>query len=232
MADPASPTKFRGRNFVAVLYPEDPTHASAVDKLKTNGYSFAAILHDKDVYEDGEHQGELKKAHWHVVLKFKNAVWNTAIAKELGITPNYLEACKNLDDALLYLVHFGYENRKYEYNLEEVFGPLHTRLAYLLADDDESTRALNIYEMIAKKEGRVTYTEIFVEACKAGLYADFRRMGSGVTALINDHNTEWYGEHIPNNDYHRTKALNGFASEMVWKGLCNGKYDSDDHEPL
>lgn len=232
MADSASPTKYRSRNFVAVLYPEDPTHASALDKLKSNGYSFAAILHDKDVYEDGEHQGELKKPHWHVVLKFKNAVWNTSIAKELGVGSNYLETCKSLDDALLYLVHFGYENRKHEYNLEEVFGPLQTRLAYLLADDDESTRALNIYEMISSKEGKVTYTQIFVEACKAGLYADFRRMGSGVTALINDHNTEWYGEHIAYNDYHRSKALNRVNGEIAWKGVLRGAHDNDEILPL
>jgi len=66
--------KFRDRKFVAVLYPEDPTHAEAIEKLKQGGYNFAAILHDKDVYEDGDHQGELKKPHWHIVLRFKNAV--------------------------------------------------------------------------------------------------------------------------------------------------------------
>lgn len=53
--------KFRDRKFVAVLYPEDSTHAECIEKLKAGGYNFAAILHDNDVYEDGEHQGELKR---------------------------------------------------------------------------------------------------------------------------------------------------------------------------
>lgn len=179
--------KFRDRKFVAVLYPEDPTHLECMDKLKSGGYNYAAILHNEDLYEDGDHAGEKKKPHWHIVLRFKNAVWNTSVAKELGIEPNYLQACKNVDGALVYLVHYGHED-KHQYDLEEVFGPLQTRLAALLADDDESTRALNIYDIIRNSPGIVTYTEVFEKACKSGLYGDFRRMGTGVKWLIDEHN--------------------------------------------
>ena len=147
-ADPKpSVNRFRDRKFCALLYPEDPTHAEAIEKLKTGGYMFAAILHDKDVYEDGDHKGELKKPHWHVVIKFSNAVWNVPTAKTLGIEPNYLQQCSNLDGALLYLVHEGNPD-KHQYDLEEVFGVLKTRLAALLADDDEGTRALTIFNLI------------------------------------------------------------------------------------
>lgn len=227
----SNPNKFRSRTYVAVLYPEDETHAACMEKLKSGGYNFAAILHDKDVYEDGEQSGQLKKEHWHVCLKFKNAVYNTALAKELGITQNYLEQSHDLDAALLYLVHFGYES-KHQYNLEDVYGPLQTRLAFLLADDDESTRALNIYEMIASKQGRVTYTEIFVQACKAGLYADFRRMGSGVTALINDHNYEWTGNVTNARAPDLAAFQKKFEGDQVWKAVCRGKYDDQDCPPL
>ena len=143
----SDPNKYRDRKFCAVLYPDDDSHREAIEKLKSGGYNFAAILHDKDVYEDGEHAGELKKPHWHIVIRFKNAVWNTAIAKELGITPNYLEACKDVDSSLLYLVHYGNE-KKAQYDYEEVFGPLRLKLATLLADTDEGTRVLNIVEII------------------------------------------------------------------------------------
>lgn len=185
------PNKFRDRKYCAVLYPEDPTHAACVDKLKSGGYNYACILHDKDVHTSGENEGELKKAHWHVVIKFPNAVWNEPLAKELGIQTNYLEKVLNLDAALTYLVHDGYED-KYQYDISDVFGPLQTRLASLLKDTDESTRALNIYDIIRSSPGIVTYTEVFEKACKAGLYGDFRRMGSGVMYLIKDHNQEFY----------------------------------------
>ena len=186
--------KWRDRKFVAVLYPDDPDHFAAVDQLITQGYNFAAILHDKDVFteadekENPEHKaGTIKKPHWHIVMKFKNAVWNTALADQLGIKPNYIKACQNLNGALLYLVHYGFDEKE-QYDLEEVFGSLSTKVASLLADDDESTRALNIYDLIRNSPGIVTYTEIFEKACKNGLYSDVRRMGTQLGWLINEHN--------------------------------------------
>lgn len=183
--------KYRDRKYCMVLYPEDERHAQAVEKLSIGGYNYALVLHDRDVDDNGE----LKKPHWHIVVKFKNAVWNTSVAEQLGITVNYIESCKSLDSALLYLVHFGHDDKE-QYELEEVKGPLSVALAGLLADDDESVRALNIYEMIANSPGIVTYTEIFVRVCKAGLYGDFRRMGSGVVTLIAEHNREFYDEFV------------------------------------
>ena len=183
--------KFRDRKFVAVLYPEDPTHAEAIEKLKQGGYNFAAILHDKDVYEDGDHQGELKKPHWHIVLRFKNAVWNTAISKELGITSNYLKVCKDVDSALLYLVHYGRDD-KFQYEYEAVFGPLGLKLATLLADTDEGTRVLSIVDIVESSPGPIGTSELLKKAVAAGLYADLRRMGHLATCLVREHNYECY----------------------------------------
>lgn len=216
--------RFRDRKFCAVLYPEDPTHAACIDKLKSGGYNFAAILHNEDVYEDGENKGEKKKPHWHIVLKFPNAVWNEPLAKELGITSNYLEKCKSLDAALLYLVHYGYDD-KFQYDLNEVFGTLQTRLASLLNDSDESTRALTIYDLIRNSPGIVSYTEIFEKACKAGLYGDFRRMGSGVMYLIKEHN--WEFECMEQKTAGVTISREAFDEYLRWTGT-----KTDDIKPL
>ena len=220
----SNPTKFRDRKFCAVLYPEDETHVACIERLKSGGYNFAAILHDEDIYEDGEHIGEKKKAHWHIVVKFVNAVWNEALAKELGITANYLEKAKSLDSALLYLVHYGYEE-KFQYDIDKVFGTLKTRLASLLADTDESTRALTIYDLIRNSPGVVTYTEIFEKACKAGLYGDFRRMGTGVMYLINDHNAEY--TRLDQNSAGVTISRDAFNDYLRWTGS-----KTDDLEPF
>ena len=186
-----SEQKFRDRKFVAVLYPEDETHVSCIEKLKSGGYNFAAILHDKDIFEDGEHQGELKKPHWHVVLRFKNAVWNTAIAKELGITENYLEACKDVDSSLLYLVHFA-NPEKAQYDIEDVFGPLRLKLSTLLSDTDEGTRVMNLIDIIDNSPGPIGYSELLKKAVSAGLYGDLRRMGTFAIGLMREHNYEYY----------------------------------------
>lgn len=210
-----STQKFRDRKFCAVLYPEDSTHAACIEKLQSGGYNFAAILHDQDVYEDGENKGEKKKPHWHVVIKFPNAVWNEPLSKELGISSNYLEQCKSLDAALLYLVHAGYDD-KAQYDFAQVFGTLATRLASLLRDDDESTRALTIYDLIRNSPGIVTYSEIFEKACKAGLYGDFRRMGSGVMYLINDHNAEFH--QMTQKNAGVTLSREAFNEYLRWTG--------------
>lgn len=202
--------KFRDRKFAAVLYPEDETHAACIEKLKCCGYNFVALLHDKDVYEDGDQKGQLKKPHWHVVIKFKNAVWNTSVAKELGIEPNYLQQCKNLDGAILYLVHYGHDD-KHQYDHEAAFGPLAIKLASLLADDDESTRAMNIYDIIRNSPGIVSYTEVFEKACKNGLYSDFRRMGTGVKWLIDEHNAQVEWEYDPEKKCSLAKFNNWLA---------------------
>lgn len=180
--------KFRTRVFVAVLYPEDPTHAECMKKLETNGYNYAAILHDKDLQND---EDETKKEHWHIVLRFKNAVYNTAIAKELGIAPNYLEACRDQDSALLYLVHYNKED-KYQYQYEEVFGPMRLKLGTLLADTDEGTRALNVVDIINNCPGLIGYTELIRKAVAAGVYGDLIRMGSFAVGAMREHNNEIY----------------------------------------
>lgn len=210
--------KFRSRLFVAVLYPDDPTHVECMEKLNKNGYNFAAILHDKDVYEDGEHEGETKKAHWHIIVRFKNAVWNTAVAKELGIEPNYLEACKDGDSALLYLVHYGKEE-KFQYEYEEVFGPMKVKLGTLLADTDEGTRALNVIQIIESSPGLIGYTELIKKAVAAGVYGDLIRMGSFATGAMREHNYEVYQQTNLRNEQE--------CSQMGFRHFCENPPEMD-----
>lgn len=185
-----NPIRFRSRNYCAVLYPEDSTHTACVEKLTNGGYNFAAILHDKDVYEDGEKKGEFKKPHWHIVIKFSNAVWNVPTATELGIEPNYLQKCSSVDSALLYLVHEGNPD-KYQYEQEAVFGPLKNRLSVLLAEDDEGARAVKIADIIDTCPGPIGYSELLRKAVAAGLYADLRRMGAFAVGMLREHNFEY-----------------------------------------
>lgn len=186
--------KVKARCWVLVLYPEDSTHAECIEKLNQGGYTYAGILHDRDFWEDGENEeyaaGEPKKAHWHIVLRFTNPRWRDSVADELGIKPNYIEQCRNRDSALLYLVHEGFPN-KYQYDIADVFGPLAVNLQKLLVDDDEGQRVVAIVNMIDSSPGRVSYREILLKACNAGLYGEFRRLGSGVKWLIDEHNEDF-----------------------------------------
>ena len=94
----------------------------ALKKIEAS-YDYACILHDKDVDEDGV----IKKAHYHVVLRFPNQTWSSALAKELGIADNYLEKPRSFDNALMYLIHYN-DSDKYQYSIDDVKGTLKKRL--------------------------------------------------------------------------------------------------------
>lgn len=214
--------KYRDRKFCMLLYPEDPTHAECVNRLSTGGYNFALILHDQDTWSENDPSfdpakhipGELKKAHWHIVLKFQNPRWHTALAQELGVKPNYIEKCTNLDSALLYLVHEGYPD-KYQYDIEAVQGSLKVNLQKLLLDDDEGSRVLRIVEMIDNSPAP-TYREILIKACKAGLYGEFRRLGSGVKFLLDERKYEEMLESQKNSGV--TVSKKAFDDFLAWTG--------------
>ncbi len=183
--------KVRSRSWCLVLYPDDDSHCACVDFLRKSGYAYALIKHDRDTYLEGESEdhkaGELKKAHWHIVLRLQNPRWREAVAAELGIKPNYLEPCRNRDSALLYMIHDGYPDR-FQYDVSDVSGPLALNLAKLLVDDDEGQRVKTIIQLIDDTPGMVSYRDILLKACDSGLYGEFRRLGSGVKWLIEEHN--------------------------------------------
>lgn len=207
------------RNWTMLLYPEDPTHKAAMETLAAGGYKYVAILHDQDTWGEGESDkyaaGEPKKEHWHVVLKFPQARYNTAVAKELGIKENYMEACANFDAACLYLVHANAEE-KHQYDPAALFGTLVSSVTKLLHDDDEGTRVLEIVKCIDANPGRASYRDTLVWACKNGLYGEFRRLGSGVKWLIDEHNDDLenefvkqYGERYPKERFERFAEMTG-----------------------
>ncbi len=183
--------KFRARNFCAVLYPEDETHAMALSLL-AQGYKYAAILHDRDVYDaddtdDDALVGQPKKAHWHIIIKFPQARWNTAVSQELGITENYLQKCNSVDDYLVYMVHYELPH-KAQYDKSEVFGTMDTDLARALAKvktpDEKALEVIDIIDGL----GFCDMRSVIVECAKAGRFGELRQMGSWVPYLIACHN--------------------------------------------
>ena len=110
---------FRSRKLGLLLYPDDESHVKALEKIRA--YDYGLICHNRDVNKE---DGEILKPHYHVVLSLKNAQWATAIAKELGITPNYIQQIRNEEAALAYLIHYNEDEEKQKYDVNEVHGPL------------------------------------------------------------------------------------------------------------
>lgn len=224
--------KWRDRKYRLLLYPDDVSHARCMELLKNGGYKFAAILHDKDKWESGDEDlgkhkvGSNKKAHWHIVLKFPQAKWSTALEKELGIKGNYIRKCDSFDGSLLYLVHDGFPE-KHQYDFGDVFGSLAPALGKLLVDDDEGMRVMEIVRMIDEHPGWLGYRELLIKACNNGLYGEFRRLGTGVRWLIDEHNAQF--------DDVRGKSIGAYenAKSMArFEGYIQGHSDKKRHNGL
>lgn len=190
------PERIRSRVFVGLWYPEDPTHVNAMKLLNDMKFQYVAILHDKDTYdkddakdEDGKRVGDLKKEHWHLVIKFQNARSIHSLADELGIKANYLQTCSNTTEAYRYLLHFGWEY-KYQYNASECFGPLSPAVEKVCIEQDENVRFGQIMAMLDEC-GVVTAQRFYTMASEVGLLGDVRRFGSVMLRFIDDHNSKY-----------------------------------------
>lgn len=69
---------------------------------------YAYILHDKDVYTEGENKGKQKNPHWHVVIESKEAYAPERVANWFNLPLNFLKFPKGRGaflDCIKYLTH-------------------------------------------------------------------------------------------------------------------------------
>lgn len=174
--------KFRSAKMRLLLYPDDPTHVKALELIKEN-YDYAYILH--------EAEEETKKPHWHVVVRFRNAQWNTALSKNLGISENYIRNANNLDKALQYLIHLNDADKK-QYDISCVKGSLLERLKTSLnkIDRTEDEEASILIEYIKKSTDRISFMAFSRYCVDNGYWATYRRAQNIFRLLIKEHNEE------------------------------------------
>jgi hypothetical protein len=176
--------RYRSRTHLLLLYREDLTHLKAIEKIEKS-YDYAYIEHNKDFDENGV----IKKSHIHVVLRFTNQTWSSAIAKDLGITENYIEEPRSFDNSLLYLIHFN-DSDKYQYHIDDVKGPLKKRLKELVNKNDktEGEKVFDLIEYIEKQTEKITVKSFAKYCATNGYWAEFRRSGLIFCKMIEEHN--------------------------------------------
>lgn len=191
--------KMRSKTFNLMLYPEeDKSHLKALEYIRAN-YDYAAICHDKDTFEEDitindvlHKKGEIKKAHYHVVVKFKNAKWSTALANELEIAENYIEVAHDLKRSLLYLIHY-YDEDKYQYSIEDVEGTLKRRLKETISNEGktESEKVMDIFKEIDKCEFKIDFTIFVKHIAEIGYWDVLRRSSSLILRYLDLHNSNY-----------------------------------------
>lgn len=109
-------TKGRYRLFSIILYPDSESYK--IDNVLFNIHClkyYAYIIHDKDKKESGE----IKKDHYHVIIKLDNASTIQALANKLGIPENHIQHIKNERAYIRYLIHYDNAD-KYLYSIEDI----------------------------------------------------------------------------------------------------------------
>lgn len=167
----------RSRKIEIIVYKENVPDLDVLENyLKSTGnLYFISALHDKDVYEDGEKKGELKKAHWHLLLCFQNARFYNSVAKEFatyGVIEQNLNSVKNLNSAVRYLCHLD-NPEKAQYSVNDIRTNCKELEKYLKKKADKLSQS-EIAEILIQKldESKILRFSEIVDVAKS-LGGDF-----------------------------------------------------------
>lgn len=102
----------RYRHFVAILYPDSDIYDYDDVLFNLRGFKYYAYITHQP--EDNE-----KKLHTHLFLSLDSATTIQAVAKRLGIPPNYIQYVKSVRASIRYLTHIDYPD-KIPYKTDDV----------------------------------------------------------------------------------------------------------------
>lgn len=170
----------KSRYFMFILYAE--SQQNFIDFIIKN-YSCIYILHDRDVNIE---TGEIKKAHYHIIIKFENQRNLKNVCEEIGIEPNYCQVILSYTKSLQYLIHMN-NPEKFQYNIADCKGDLITDLENTFKDDCECEQVQYIINLLKSKK-YVSYTAFISDICKCKLYSTFRRNGYWFKLLFDENN--------------------------------------------
>lgn len=188
-------------NFITIIYEDDEDFDNQFSCLKQEGDSIW-IRHDKDVYDKDiyddnlkikNHAGDLKKPHYHFLIKLKNACSISAFAKRTGLPEYMVEPVKkSLNANLKYLIHFGDDN-KYQYSPEEVNSnsdTLKRRFLDLVSKEvSEVDKVISIQDYIDSSELYIDFAILGRYVQRINMWDAFRRNMSYFIKIVDSHNS-------------------------------------------
>lgn len=171
------------------FYLDNERHIKALEFVRKNYSEYAYILHQPESDE--------KKEHYHVVVRFKNYRWNTALAEELDVEINMFEKVRGLDNALIYLTHIR-EPDKIQYSVEDIEGPFQSKVKRLIQTDgkDNTDKAKDIVDWINSQPREISYNALFYYCSQNGLYGELVRAMKLFSCILEEHNRNYYEESV------------------------------------
>lgn len=181
-------SSMKSRHMQLLLYREDESHLKALDYISST-YSYAYIIHDSDLDSDGV----LKKEHVHVAVSFPSPRYPSAVAKELGITDNYIRPCPDWRCFIRYLIHKDSPS-KFQYSSDLIQTNIRDEVDKQLDDAPIATESEKVMAIVDMLDGISDYVETrtFVRMiCQAGKYDVFRRSQTVFLQILKEHNAAW-----------------------------------------
>lgn len=183
-----------------ILYPDNKEHNLAILQLLSDDFPAVGIIHDKDVYtSDSENHmaGELKKKHWHFVLRFSNARFLSSVAKSLGIEERFIQKSNSFVDAVQYLTHIN-DPDKFQYNSSELKGSFVSEALKVLDNRPIEKKVSSILNFIDNHRGKLTTKQLVQWCCDNNLYSVCKSAGWLIRDCVTEHNTEYYYQQMQN----------------------------------
>lgn len=169
----------KGRYFGLLLYPDSESYNC--DEVLYDCMSYfnecSYILHDSDYTEDGE----VKKAHYHVICKKGSGVNLTTIINrygKLGVLANHIYIITSYKQQLRYLLHLD-DKDKAQYERDSVVSNVVDLDKYF----NQLPEGLVVLNMVDARLCGSTYRQVIQESVKNGTYDVFRK-NLGVIQLV------------------------------------------------
>ena len=193
MAKNKSREKDRDRNFLLLLYPDNPEHKEVIDLLSSPNSQYMAVgcCHNMDVFEDGDKKGEFKKSHYHFIVKFKNPRYISGVSIEFAIDERFIQFLDSWKNAARYLLHWG-DPDKYQYDPSDLVGTLKSEVLKLIDDTSDDTKLLEITRYINNSVGVISFANVWDYVLKQGYANVYRRYYTVFSDLIGQHNADYY----------------------------------------
>lgn len=162
------PNTTKDRKFAFVVYPDSTSYdCNAVLAELQHLPQWSYILHDRDI--DWE-TGELKKPHYHCLVKVPSPVLRSVIANKVGLPPEDIQLISSYKKYARYLIHAD-DADKVQYSPDDVSA----NWDYNSVIDLSGDRLAQKIAIFLVNNPRCTQIELFAYCCENGLYAEYRR---------------------------------------------------------
>lgn len=196
----------QGRAFQCILYPDSEEYDCNLLLNRLDSFWDKAwfVLHDSDSYTESEVeewklknpnqlcpfvQGELKKAHYHVIGYRESPLILGLAAQKFGVSSNHVQKVKNVKSAVRYLIHKDNPD-KHQYDVDKIHlvkVDEKELSKYLRLDVDMLDKGKRLFDFIQTHE-RVTLTQLTTFAFENECYDELRRGQHLYTALLIERN--------------------------------------------